>query len=244
MKKLTLLLTLLLIAGCSSMPSTPDGFEMREAQTEHFTIPVWEKAPLQSNKTIRFYISGNGNPTPKEPVALNLAEKDSFRNIVVLSRPCQYADSKLCSNSAIDGVGQYSPEIIKELEEIVVYYIQKYKSPNIEFVAYDGGAPIAFSLASQIGRVQKIVTIAGILDLDAYVNKNNLPAFQNAQNPIKMTNRVTQIPQIHFVGGKDEITTRGMAERFVSKLKDPLSAVVKVAPNMGHDGWEKINLKY
>lgn len=217
---------------------------MRQAQTEHFTIPVWEKAPLSPQKPIRFYIEGNGNPTPAKPVALKLAAKDGAKNIVVLSRPCQYSQDKICAKKEIYGKHQYSPEIMKEMEELVGFYIQKYNAPYIEFVAYDGGAPVAFSLAATMGGVRKIVTIAGVLDVDAYVNKNNLPDFEDAQSPIKLANQVSQIPQIHFVGGKDEITTRGMAERFVSKLKNPRSAQVRLAPNMGHTGWEDIDLNY
>ena len=81
MKKITLLLSLLMIGGCAGMPTTPNGFQMREAQTEHFSLPVWEKAPLESGKVIRFYITDNGNPTPEKPTALKLAAKDSFKNI-------------------------------------------------------------------------------------------------------------------------------------------------------------------
>lgn len=244
MKKLTALILLLLTTACSGIPKAPEGFVMREAQTEHFAIAVWEKEPLHNKRTIRFYIEGNGNPRPDKPVALRLAENDKTPNIVVLSRPCQYINNKLCANQDLYTVSQYNPEIIREIEEIVVYYIQKYDAPNVEFVAYDGGAPIAFYMAEKLGRVKKVVTIAGILDLDAYVNKHNLPAFKDAENPIKMGSKIANIPQIHFVGGKDTVTTRGMVERFVSKLHNPKSAVVKVAPNMGHTGWENLDLSY
>lgn len=245
MKKITLLLFLLIISGCSNMPSHSEEFRMREAQTEHFSLPVWEKAPLESGKVIRFYITDNGNPTPAKPTALKLAAKDKFKNIVVISRPCQYAPNKLCSNPKIYGSAQYDPEIIKELQEVVAYYIQKYNAKGVEFVAYGGAAPIAFAIGSRLNNVRQIVTIAGLLDLDGYVNKHNLPDFdKEAANPIKMVNRISQIPQVHFVGGKDELTTQGMTERFVSKLKNPRSAIVKVAPDMGHTGWEDLDLIY
>lgn len=246
MKKITLLLSLLMMSGCAGgIPTNPQGFQMREAQTEHFSLPVWEKAPLESGKVIRFYITDNGNPTPAKPTVLKLAAKDSFKNIVVISRPCQYAPNKLCSNKKIYGSAQYNPEIIKEIEEVVAYYIQKYNAKGIEFVAYGGAAPIAFGIGSGLNNVRQIITIAGILDLDGYVNKHNLPDFdKEAVNPIKMVNRISQIPQVHFVGGKDESTTQGMTERFVSKLQNPRSAIVKVAPDMGHTGWEDLELGY
>lgn len=244
MKKLLTVALTLLLSACSSMPDTPDGFRERDVQTEHFSIPVWESVELRQGKTIRFYIEGNGNPTPDTPMALKLAAKDPYINVVVLSRPCQYSKNQLCNNPEIWTRQQYSPEILREMEEIVVYYIQKYKAPDVEFVAYDGGAPVAFNLALQLGRVNKITTIAGILDIDAYATQNGLPAFVNAKNPMDSVTQLSQIPQIHFVGGKDRQTTPAMAERFVSKLPNPRMALVRVAPDMGHDGWDKIDLDY
>lgn len=244
MKKLIALLCMCLLTGCSGIPETPEGFRERDVQTEHFSIPVWENVHLTNGKTIRFYIEGNGNPTPAYPMALKLAENDPYINVVVLSRPCQYSKNALCENSDIWTRQQYAPEILKEMEEIVVYYIQKYQAPDIEFVAYDGGAPIALNLAAQLGRVNKVVTIAGILDIDAYALQNKLPPFVNALNPMQQQAQMSQIKQIHFVGGKDTQTTHAMAERFVSKLKNPRLALVKVAPDIGHNGWDKIELRY
>lgn len=244
MKKTLIFLFMIFLSACSGMPQTPDGFLERDVQTEHFLIPVWESTELKNGKTIRFYIEGNGNPTPDKPMALKLAAKDPYINVVVLSRPCQYSQNKLCVNPDIWTREQYSPEILREMEEIVVYYIQKYKAPDIEFVAYDGGAPIAFNLALQLGRVNKVVTVAGILDMDSYAIQNGLPAYVNAKNPMKSISQLSQIPQVHYVGGKDKETTLAMAERFVSKLQNPRMAVVRVAPDLGHYDWDKIDLDY
>ncbi len=244
MKKIATLLMVFILAGCSGIPRTPDGFQARDVQTEHFSILTWESNELKTGKTIRFYIEGNGNPTPNEPMALKLAVKDPYINVIALSRPCQYSQNSLCKNEDIWSRQQYNPEVMRELEEVVVYYIQKYKAPDVEFVAYDGGAPVAFHLAQQLGRVNKIVTIAGILDTTAYANQNNLPPFVNARNPIDSAKKISQIPQIHFVGGKDRQTTHAMAERFVSKLQNPKLALVKIAPDMGHTDWDKIDLEF
>ncbi len=244
MKKALTCLLLLILTGCSGIPNTPDGFKSRDVQTEHFSVLTWESTQMRSGKTIRFYIEGNGNPTPAYPMALKLAEKDPYINVVAVSRPCQYAQNNICKNKEIWTRHQYSPEILNEMQEVIVYYIQKYKAPDVEFVAYNGGAPIAFYLAEKIGRVHKIVTIAGILDIDAYANHNNLPSFVNGQNPIQSVSKISQIPQIHFVGVNDKQTTPAMAERFVSKLQNPRYAHVKLVSDMGHDDWDKIELDY
>lgn len=243
--KLLTVLTLLFVSGCASLPQTPEGFQHKTVQTEHFSLAVWEKENIQKNKTLRFYIEGNGTPNPSKPIALQLAEKDKHANIIVLSRPCQYeSDNELCKNKNVWGTEQYHPEILKEMQEVIVYYIQRHNASNIEFVAYNDGAPIAFNLSPKIGRVNKIITISGVLDTDAYTKQNKLPPFVNAQNPAQNTVLIAQIPQIHYVGEKDHITTRAMAERFVSRLPRPRSAVVKMVPNVGHADWDNVQLDY
>lgn len=236
---------LLFLGACSSLPPTPEGFQYKTVETGNFSLAVWEKEGIEKNRILRFYIEGNGNPTPSKPVALNLAQNDSFPNIVVLSRPCQYEkENKLCKNKDIWGTEQYNPELLKEMQEVVVFYIQKYKASAIEFIAYNGGAPIALTLAPKIGRTRQIVTIAGVLDTDAYVRQNNLPPFATGQNPAQNTSYISQIPQIHYVGEKDQVTTSAMAERFVSKLFNPRFAVVKLVPEIGHTDWDDIQLDY
>lgn len=243
--KLFFMCFLFFLGACSTLPPTPTGFQYKTAQTNHFSLAVWEKDGIQKNKILRFYIEGNGNPTPRTPTALNLAQKDSFPNIIVLSRPCQYEiDNKLCKNQDIWSIEQYSPELLKEIQEVIIFYIQKYKASAIEFVAYDGGAPIAFNIAPEIGRVRQIITIGGILDTEAFARQNNLPPFNSGRNPAQNTTLISQIPQIHYVGEKDNITTTAMAERFVSKLSNPRFAVVKLVPNIGHFEWDEVQLDY
>ncbi len=236
---------LLLCTACSGIPQTPAGFEAKHIETEHFTIAVWEKTDIQKNGVLRLYIEGDGTPNPKKATALKLAEKDAYSNVIVMARPCQYIKDDACDNPLIWGDERYHPEIMAEMEELTTFLIRKYQAKGIEFVAYDGGAPVAFNLAARVGGTRRIITVAGILDLDAYIYKNKKNEMPNAENAAKQKQiLIAQIPQVHYVGGEDTITTRRMAERFVSRMKNPKSAVVKVVPDMGHDGWENIDLDY
>ncbi len=236
---------LLLCTACTGLPQTPEGFETKYVETEHFTFAVWEKETVQKNDILRFYIEGDGTPNPKNPTALKLAEKDTHPNIIVLTRPCQYVQEDVCKNPAIWGQERYHPEIMNEMEELTTFLIQKHQAKGIEFVAYDGGAPVAFNLAARLGGTKKIITVAGILDIDAYTQKNGLAPMPNAENAaVQKKFVIAQIPQIHYVGSNDTKTTRRMAERFVSRLQNPRSAVVKIVPDTGHTGWDKIELDY
>lgn len=236
--------TVLLLAGCSSIPQTPEGFRMKTVETEHFSFLVWEKENIKSGQPLRFYIEGDGNPDPKTPVAFEMAQKDTHDNIIYLTRPCQYIDSDVCSNKAVYTSARFHREIFKEMEELAVYFIKKYKAPSVEIIGYDGGGTMALLLATKLPRVSKVITVAGILDTHSYAAQNNEKLDDETLNPAEQKNIITMIPQVHYVGGKDTVTTRRTAERFVARLQNPRSATVKVLPSMNHDGWEKVQLDF
>ena len=116
--------------------------------------------------------------------------------------------------------------------------MKKHKTPQVEFVGYDGGATMALLLSTKIPTTQ-IITVAGILDTNTL---DNLHA--ETLNPADYKDLIARVPQVHFVGGKDEITTKRQAERFVGRMKNPRSAKVKVLPNMKHTGWENIKFDF
>ncbi len=236
--------SLFFLSACSTLPKTPNNFERKIIETEKLNFIVWEKNNIQKKDTLRFYIEGNGNPNPKKAIALALANEDDFNNIVVLTRPCQYINNKICQNKDIWTTQRYHPEIIKEMQEIILFYIKKYQVKQIEFVAYSDAAPLAFIFAQHLGGAKKIITVAGVLDIESYARQNNLPNFKEAQNLTGIKNFVANIEQIHYIGSEDTIVTQSMTERFVSKLNNPKNITVKVVHGFDHDDWDKIKLKY
>lgn len=240
----SLLTSTILLSACSTIPSTPDGFEQKIVEAENINFVVWEKENIKPKETLRFYIEGNGAPHPKKAIALSLAKDDDFNNIIVLTRPCQYIDNDICKNESIWTNNRYHPEILKEMQEMTAYYIKKYQAKDIEFVAYGDAAPIAFNLAHAFGRTKQIVTIAGVLDINSYAKQNKLPAFENANDVMPNKHIIASIPQTHYVGSKDKNVTRSMTEKFISKLNNPKNVTLKVVHGFDHDDWDNIKLNY
>ena len=242
--KYSILLAGLLLSGCAWMTPHPSGFIDKKIETEYLTFSVWEKEGIETGKTLRIYLEGDGNPNPADKIALYYAQQDETPNVIYVGRPCQWSDDKVCkSKPEIYTKNRFHPEIIREIEEVVLYLKNKYKAPSVELIGYDGGATVALNLAGQMN-VQRIITIAGILDINAYTRQNDLPEMPDAQNPMDKLAVLAEIPQIHYVGGKDEITPRRSAERFVSKMNHPKSAVVKSIPGIDHNDWKGIKLDY
>lgn len=241
-KYILLFLTGLSVAGCmANKPETPIGFTEKTIETEYFSFAVWEKNVIPE-KPLRIYIEGDGNPTPRRAIGLELAERDPSQNVIYVSRPCQYIYSKECSNPAIWKEERFHEEIIDEMKDLIEYLAIKYKTPSLELIGYDGGGTMALLLATKIP-VARVITIGGILDTASYTAEHDKTPI-NGLNPIDLKDDLSQIEQIHYVGGRDSQTTRRMAERFVARLKNPRSATVKVIPNATHTNWDNIAFDY
>ena len=55
-----------------------------------------------------------------------------------------------------------------------------------------------------------------------------------------MPERLAQVAQVHYIGEKDTEVSRRMTERFVARLTDPKSVVVKIVPDATHTNWNNL----
>lgn len=244
MKYFGVLLCFLFLGACTLFPPCPDGFKKNLVETKYLTFSVWEKEGIQNKKPLRIYLEGDGDPNPSDKIALYYAQQDPSTNVIYMARPCQWADDKVCREKPeIYKEQRFHPEILRETQEILLLLINKYQAPSVELVGYDGGATVALSLAPKIP-VKRVITIAGILDVNSYTYANNLPEMKDAENPADNLAALSQIPQIHYVGSEDQVTPIKVAERFVRKMDNPKSAVVKKVPDIGHKNWKGVVLDY
>lgn len=233
----------LILSACAHKPEEPDGFYYAPVKTDFFTLTAFEKN-IKMGQPLRIYIEGNGNPNPKQTLALTLAEKDPYPNVIYLARPCQFSDDEVCDNSIIWKEAQFNTEIVNEMKNAVLQLMRKYRAPNVEFVGYDGGATMALLLATRIPQTTRVITVAGILDTHAYAQNNRGVSFKKSLNPADEKNQISIKPQIHYVGKKDKITPQKTAERFVARQQKPVSATVKAVHNVGHYDWEDVQFDY
>ena len=147
MKIKTLICGLLLLTGCAVRPN-PEGWTEKTVETKYLSFQVWEKE-ITPGEPLRIYIEGDGDPTPRRPIALELAERDPNRNVIYVSRPCQYVWCDECKNAALWREERFHNEILMEMKELILYLGQKYQTPSIDLIGYDGGGTIALLLATK-----------------------------------------------------------------------------------------------
>ena len=233
-----LLACLLCLAGCAVRPESPDWTE-KTIQTKYLSFQVWEK-DIVAGDSLRIYIEGEGNPSPWRPVAWELAGRDPNRNVIYVSRPCQYVWCGECQNPALWQEERFNEEIIDEMKSLITYLARKYQASSVELVGYEGGATVALLVAAK-WPVARVMTVGGILDPQGYAKSQGLTL--NGMQPIDLRGALAQIPQVHYVAEKDDLTPRATAEAFVNSLYRPKSAVVKIVPGATHRNWGNFTLE-
>jgi len=240
-------LSALMLSGCVTVPPSSELFEETQIETSsNFPIAIWEKKGIQKGKNLRLYFEGDGNPNPRHAIAFDFAQRDTSPNVIYISRPCQWIKHKVCDqNPEIYRSARFHPEIMLEMKELIQYLMRKYQAPMVELIGYDGGAVLALNMATKVP-TSRIITIAGITDIDAYNELHNLPEAnpEDQENPTENLFLLAGIPQIHYTGQDDNVTPRNLVERFVRRMKNPKSAIVKSVPDTDHINWEGVQLDY
>jgi len=237
---------LFLLTGCFTFRPSPEGFEEKQIQTENFSFAVWEKNTIESGKPFRLYIEGDGNPDPKYQIAKYFASIDESPNVIYTARPCQWNKDKICETEpSIYGANRFDIDVLQEIQELTEYLMRKHHAPSIEVVGYDGGAVVALNLAAKLP-VTRIITIAGITDIDAYARYHGIKQSKDHTHfqPYEHIGTLAAIPQIHYVGSADQETPIRLVERFISKMPQPKSAKVLRVPGVDHTNWEGVHLDY
>lgn len=239
MKKILILIPLLFtLSACEMMSmndkniaadriARPAFMVERFIETKMFDLQAWERMHQRGGDAV-IYIEGDGQhwennkdqaykifdegPTPGNPVALHLASRDLSKNVAYLARPCQYIykpESKGCS-SYYWGTRRYSREVIKAYNEALDQIKGLYGIKNFHVVGFDGGAVIASYLAAERNDVNTLRTVAGNLNHPYVTAEKGMDPLTGSLNVLDIASQLKDVPQIHFIGGADEMITPGV----------------------------------
>lgn len=221
------------------------GWKKQTLHTEYFSIrsysPNAEKSV--SNDPLTIYIEGDGlawisrtkpssNPTPINPLALTLALKDQG-NVVYLGRPCQYVEGKSCSRKYWT-VERFAPEVVASMDEAVSLVKAKMHASQLVLVGYSGGGAVAALVAARRDDVVRLVTVAGNLDPQKWTQQLNVSPLTGSLNPADYWKKLTDIPQLHLVGGNDSSVPLFVAESYQARFPDGKKPPIKIVAGFDH----------
>jgi len=241
-KLLSLFLVCSLFAGCAANSQVVErrvraerlaemvGFQELLVDAAPFKLTAYARLS-QPGKPINIYIEGDGyawvtrnrishDPTPRQPVALQLASEDPAPNVVYLARPCQFTPQEMnsaCEETYWTGM-RFSEEVIGAMNQAVDKFMKEAQSTEVHLIGYSGGATVAVLVAARRKDVKSIRTVAGNLDpagLNEYHEVS--PQDPRSLDPLEVAVKLRDIPQYHFLGMGDQVVPALVTENFVRK---------------------------
>lgn len=208
------------------------GWEQGVVDAGLFHLTMFYASSTTEVETVYIYIEGDGlawlnrstpslNPTPTNPVALDLALKHGA-GAVYLARPCQYggADDAPCADNKWWTSGRFAPEVIDATAMAVDRIKGIYGARNVVLVGYSGGGAVAALVAARRADVAELVTVAGNLDTGAWTALHNVSPLSGSLNPADQWAALRHIPQRHFVGGADKAVPPQIAHAYAAHFPE------------------------
>ncbi len=259
-----LFLSLVFVVGCAALDLGPDkraealesaagaGWVREEFPAGRFTLAGWLKGMENASGNLTVYIEGDGrawlsrnrlsdDPTPQDPLALRLALKDLAPLILYLARPCQYVlgEENKGRGRGCDPVywsaRRYGMEVITALNAAIDQAKQRTGAQTISLVGYSGGGSVAVLVAAGRRDVTHLVTIAPVLDHNAWTAHHKVSPLTGSLNPVDVAASLGHLPQRHFFGGADEIAPRRLSENFFARLPPITPLQVSVIEGFDHN---------
>lgn len=177
------------------------------------------------------YVEGDGaawvtrhqlsdDPTPRDPVALELAVRDPGPAVLYLGRPCQYVapHQKRNCDARYWSSHRFAPEVIEATSTALDQAKRQAGAQRVVLVGYSGGGPLAALVAARRTDVAALITVAAPLDTDAWTDHHRVSPLTGSLNPVNEAARLQGVRQHHFVGSDDEIVPPQVQSRFLARF--------------------------
>lgn len=248
----------LVLAGCGGGGEAARDRAYHLAQQAGFTRTVIAAGPFHlmaflrlsaPSPVLRVYIEGDGHawqttdlpssdPTPWSPVALELAAVDPAPAVATLARPCQYVapgTDAACTQSAWTNA-RYSPAVIASTNLALDRLKALAGAAQLELVGFSGGGAVAVLAGARRSDLRDLRTVAANLDTALWTREHGVSPLIGSLNPADVAPRLANLPQLHFVGGADQVVNLAVVRAFAAATGATHCAGIQVVPDMGHDG--------
>lgn len=225
------------------------GFVKYELVGEGFTHTVYRNSPSQDSSELHVYLGGDGtpwidgkvvawDPTPRNPVGLRLMALDDAPSIY-LGRPCYHghSGSPPCSPT-LWTYERYSTAVIESMTSALQTIIAQGEYEKLILIGFSGGGGLAMFLAEKFPQTKQVVTLAGNLDIEAWVRLHDYDQLYGSLNPGAMQPLPEDIQQYHFAAAEDDNIPPWIIEAAVKNQNN--SQIIRVDGFTHGCCWEKI----
>jgi hypothetical protein len=227
------------------------GWQPLRLDTKNFVLTAYVPAATEPVAVLTIYIEGDGfawltpatpsaDPSPRNPLALRLALRHADNAVAWLGRPCQFvlpADWRACTASDWTE-RRFSEEAVAASDNAISALKRRRGAQRLILVGYSGGGAIAALVAARRSDVQRLVTVAGNLDHREWTRWHRVAPLTGSLNPADVAAALTTLPQAHWVGGRDVIVGRRLADSFAAHFPEQFRPAIYELPDADHaNGW-------
>ena len=206
------------------------GWQVQKILAFPFVLTAFTPQIIAEQTHLTVYIEGDGlawisdtqpsgDPTPINPLALQLALKDPGV-AVYLARPCQFVEAlekRACENEFWT-TGRFGPEVIEAENAAISHLKTQYHAQTLTLIGYSGGGAVAALVAAKRNDIVKIITIAGNLDTLTWARLHKVTPLNESLNPADFWQALQYIPQFHFSGNDDRVVPYEVAESYANRF--------------------------
>ncbi len=218
------------------------GFKRDVVPGTEFPHVVFFNEVVGAGIPVHVYLEGDGSPwiagaypsadpTSRHPIMLRLMAQDPAPSLY-LGRPCYLG---LARRSPCDPSlwtrARYSKRVVDSLESALRRLLPHYKTSGLVIIGHSGGGTLALLLAERFDATRAVLTLAGNLDTEAWVDYHSYRPLPDSLNPAKRSGLPTGIVEQHYVGLRDREVPLNIAERY--KAAHPLAEIILV-PEFDH----------
>lgn len=262
---LRLLFLTLWLGACAQVPSVSERLDFANSvasqkdwkseaiHTDSFKLRAYLPQVPKKTEVLNVYIEGDGlawinsstpsfDPTPANPLALKLALLDADAS-AYLARPCQFtgAEQQLGCSKKYWTTHRFSPEVIAASNEGVSQLKLRFFANKVRLIGYSGGGAVAALIAARRHDVAQLITVAGNLDHATWTKQHRISSLSGSLNPADEWNSLQEIPQHHYVGGKDSVIDESIAQGYVARYPVNKKPSINVIPTFDHHCcWESV----
>ena len=241
--------------------ATPAFMIDRQLKAGDFTLTLYERIHSRGNSA-NLYIEGDNaeigiDPTPKTPIALQLAARDKAENVIYIARPCQYSNRPVIwkeiagENETCDKkyatTHRFDPIVITAYNEALDEIKRRWDITSFNLYGHSGGGTIAALLATKRSDILSLTTVAGNLDHAAYSNSLRLSQkagdtghfiSEKSLNARDIARKLNNLPQYHYIGGADTVMPPATLHSYLSAAGRSTCLNYKIIEENGYtQGW-------
>lgn len=186
----------------------------------------------------------SSDPTPHSPVGFDIANRISG-TVAYLARPCQYINPETQGLNCAPVMwtsARYALEVVSSLNHAIDQIKQAIQAKRIKLIGYSGGGTLALLIAANRDDIEKLITIAAPIDINAWSKFHKISPLSHSLNPMNDLDKWIAIPQAHYAGSRDEIVPVTLYQKALQEADSRLISTLHVIRGYTHGCcWDQID---